>query len=376
MKQATAVVHCTENRDTHTGAISTPIYQTATFSHPALFESTGYDYSRTLNPTREALERHLAALEDGHRAFAFSTGMAAVSAALSVFKSGEKVLVSEDLYGGSYRLFEAILRPLGVEAVYVDLTDLSSAREAYTAGVKGIWLESPTNPLMKVADIVGLAALSHEHQGLLLVDNTFLSPYFQQPLKLGADLVVHSGTKYLGGHNDTLSGFVVTKTEQLSEQIYFVQNTIGAVLSPFDSWLTLRGIKTLALRMEKSQENALAVAHWLRQQPQVSQVIYPGLKDHSGHEIMKKQASGFGAMISFHVKDSASVSLLLSKLSIIQFAESLGGVESLITYPLTQTHQAIPEPLRTKLGITDTLLRLSIGIEDSTDLIEDLKSAL
>lgn len=376
MKKATEVVHCIKTRDSRTGSVSTPIYQTATFKHPALYESTGYDYSRTQNPTREALEIQMAVLEEGVKAFAFSTGMAAVSAALGLLKSGDKLLVSDDLYGGTYRLLEEILRPQGVEAIYADLADLENLKSLFSPDVKAVWLETPTNPLMKVADISAIAALAHLNGALLMVDNTFLSPYFQRPIPLGADLVIHSGTKYLGGHNDTLSGFVVAAEQALAERIGFIQNTIGAVLAPFDSWLILRGIKTLALRMEKSQENALALAKWLEKHPRVGKVYYPGLEDHPGHELMKKQASGFGAMIAFHVKEEEQVKSLLEQLKLIQFAESLGGVESLMTYPLTQTHAAIPKAVRDKIGVNETLLRFSVGIEALEDLIEDLEQAI
>lgn len=376
MKKSTEVVHCIETRDSRTGSVSTPIYQTATFKHPALYESTGYDYSRTQNPTREALEIHMAVLEEGAKAFAFSTGMAAVSAALGLLKSGDKVLVSDDLYGGTYRLLEEILRPQGVEAIYADLSDTENLKSLFSPAVRAVWLETPTNPLMKVADISAIAEIAHLNGALLMVDNTFLSPYFQRPIPLGADLVIHSGTKYLGGHNDTLAGFVIAADQAVAERIGFIQNTIGAVLSPFDSWLILRGIKTLALRMEKSQENALALAKWLEQHPRVGKVYYPGLEDHPGHELMKKQASGFGAMISFHVKDEEQVKGLLEKIKLIQFAESLGGVESLITYPLTQTHAAIPKAVRDKIGVNETLLRFSVGIEALEDLMEDLEQAI
>lgn len=375
MKKATAVVHGGKFKNEKTGAISTPIYQSATFQHIGLNQSTGYDYSRTLNPTREALEEKIATLEGGAKGYAFSTGMAAVSAVLSLLKPGERILISEDLYGGTYRILEEVYRPYGIEAVYMDFQDLKAVREEAKKGIGAIFIESPTNPCMNVADIGALAQIAKEHEALTLVDNTFLTPYYQRPIELGADLVIHSATKYLGGHNDTLAGLVVARTEALGDRIGFIQNTVGAVLSPFDSWLILRGIKTLSVRLERSEKTALRLARWLSQHPLVDKVYYPGLPEHPGHLTHLKQASGFGSMLAFKLKEASGVKPLLEHLKLIIFAESLGGVESLITYPLTQTHAAIPPEVREKLGITDTLLRLSVGIEDPEDLQADLEQA-
>lgn len=376
MREDTKVVHGAQCIDPHTGAISFPIYQSATFRHPGLNQSTGYDYSRTQNPTREELEKTIARLERGAQGFAFSTGMAAVSAVLGLFDPGDKLLVSDDLYGGTYRIFEEIYRKYGIEAVYLDTQDPENVRRAITAQVKAVLIETPSNPIMKVADIAAITAIAKEAGILTIVDNTFLTPYYQRPLELGADIVVHSATKYLGGHNDTLAGLVVTATDELGERIRFIQNSIGAVLAPFDSWLILRGIKTLGVRLRKQEENAQQIARWLKNQPQVTTVNYPGLLEHPGHAISKKQATGFGSMISFTVSNVELVRQVLERVKLIFFAESLGGVESLITYPLTQTHAAIPEEIRNRIGVNELLLRLSVGIEDAEDLIEDLAQAL
>ncbi len=376
MREDTKVVHGAQCIDPHTGAISFPIYQSATFRHPGLNQSTGYDYSRTQNPTREELEKTIARLERGTQGFAFSTGMAAISAVLGLFDPGDKILVSDDLYGGTYRIFEDIYRKYGIQAIYIDTQEPGNVRRAITEDVKAVLIETPSNPIMKVADIAAITAIAKEAGLLTIVDNTFLTPYYQRPLELGADVVVHSATKYLGGHNDTLAGLVVTATDELGERIRFIQNSIGAVLAPFDSWLILRGIKTLGVRLRKQEENALRIARWLKTQDQVTTVNYPGLPEHPGHGISKKQATGFGSMISFTVSSTELVAQVLEKVKLIFFAESLGGVESLITYPLTQTHAAIPEEIRNRIGVNELLLRLSVGIEDAEDLIEDLEQAL
>lgn len=376
MRTDTQVVHGSQCYDPHTGAISYPIYQSATFRHPGLNQSTGYDYSRTQNPTREELEKTIARLEGGAQGFAFSTGMAAISAVLGLFDPGDQVIVSDDLYGGTYRIFEEIYRKYGIQAIYIDTQEPENVRQAITGAVKAVLLETPSNPIMKVADIAAITAIAKEAGLLTIVDNTFLTPYFQRPLELGADIVVHSATKYLGGHNDTLAGLVVTGTDEMGERIRFIQNSVGAVLAPFDSWLILRGIKTLGVRLKKSEENAHRIAAWLQTQPNVTSVNYPGLPAHPGHEVSKKQSTGFGSMISFSVKDVGLVKQVLERVKLIFFAESLGGVESLITYPLTQTHAAIPEEIRNRIGVNELLLRLSVGIEDAEDLIEDLEQAL
>lgn len=372
----TKVVHGCKGFDPHTGAVSFPIYQSATFRHPGLHQTTGYDYSRLQNPTREELENTIANLEGGKSGFAFSSGMAAVSAILSLFAPGDHIVVSDDLYGGTYRLFEEIYKKSGLEFSYVDTSKLSEIEGTIKDNSKAFFIETPSNPMMKVADLKKISELSKSRGMLLIVDNTFLSPYFQRPLELGADIILHSGTKYLGGHNDTLAGFIAVDDDALSERIKLIQKSVGAILPPFDSWLILRGIKTLAVRMEKQQENALVIAEWLSNHKKVEKVYYVGLPDHEGYEISRSQASGFGAMISFSVKDKNIVEQILERVRVIIFAESLGGVESLITYPMVQTHSAIPESMRERIGVTDRLLRLSVGIEAVEDIIGDLEQAM
>ncbi len=375
-KLETLLVHGYSRSEERTGAVSFPIYQSATFRHPGLGESTGYDYSRLQNPTREELERTMALLEKGKKGFAFSTGMAAVAAALSLFSRGEHIIVSEDLYGGSFRLIEDLREREGIEFTYVDSSDTGALKTAIRQETRAFFIETPTNPLMKVADLKAIAALADEKGILLLVDNTFLTPYCQRPLELGAHVVIHSGTKYLGGHNDTLAGLLVVSREDLAERIGFTQKTTGAVLSPFDSWLILRGLKTLAVRMDRQQENAMRIARWLEGDERIRKVYYPGLPGHKGHETSRTQASGFGAMISFEVDNRETVEKVLKGVKTIMFAESLGGVETLITYPAVQTHASIPEERRNSLGVNERLLRLSVGLESPDDLIADLDRAL
>lgn len=362
----------TEGKTDNYGALTFPIYQTATYAHPAVGQSTGYDYSRLQNPTREHLEKVVASLEGGIDALALSTGMAAITLMMELFKPGDHLIVESDLYGGSIRLFNNVSEKNGIEFSRVACSNEDV--ESYVRdNTKAIYIETPTNPMMNVTDIGALAGIAKKHGLLLIVDNTFLSPYFQNPLKLGADIVIHSGTKYLGGHNDTLAGFIVTNNEEISEKLRFLIKTTGAGLSPFDSFLLERGIKTLGIRMERAQENAFALAEWLKKQDVVTKVIYPGLPEHPGHEIMKKQARGFGAMITFDLDTKEHAIALLEKVRMIKFAESLGGVETLITYPTTQTHADVPAEIREKNGITDSTLRLSVGIEDSKDLIAELE---
>ena len=362
----------TEGKTDNYGALTFPIYQTATYAHPAVGQSTGYDYSRLQNPTREHLEKVVASLEGGIDALALSTGMAAITLMMELFKPGDHLIVESDLYGGSIRLFNNVSEKNGIEFSRVACSNEDV--ESYVRdNTKAIYIETPTNPMMNVTDIGALAGIAKKHGLLLIVDNTFLSPYFQNPLKLGADIVIHSGTKYLGGHNDTLAGFIVTNNEEISEKLRFLIKTTGAGLSPFDSFLLERGIKTLGIRMERAQENAFALAEWLKKQDVVTKVIYPGLPEHPGHEIMKKQARGFGAMITFDLDTKEHAIALLEKVRMIKFAESLGGVETLITYPTTQTHADVPVEIREKNGITDSTLRLSVGIEDSKDLIAELE---
>lgn len=362
--------HCS-----HFGAVSFPIYQTSTYAHPAVGKSTGFDYSRMHNPTRLQLEKVVCALEGGKDAVALSSGMAAVSLLMESFAPGDHIIVDSDLYGGTIRLFDAVSKKNGITFTRANLgTD--DAESLVRPNTKAIYFETPTNPMMNVTDIAKMSALAKKRNLLLVVDNTFMSPYFQNPLSLGADVVIHSGTKYLAGHNDTLAGFIVTNNDEVQQKIRYLYKTTGSALAPFDSWLVLRGIKTLAVRMEKSQENAMKIAQFLKTQKNVVRVIYPGFSEHPGYEIMRKQARGFGAMISFYADTTERALSVLGNVRLIQYAESLGGVESLITYPVTQTHAEVPEEIRLKNGITPNLLRLSVGIEGADDLIQDLRQAL
>ncbi|MDR3248000.1 MAG: PLP-dependent aspartate aminotransferase family protein, partial [Treponema sp.] len=336
---------------------------------------TGFDYSRVVNPTRAELEKTLARLEGGNYGLAFSTGMGAISTLIKLFKPGDHILVSEDLYGGTYRLFNDYYRHYGFSFSWIDTSDVDKLKAGIKPETRAIFIETPSNPMMKVTDIRLCAELIHRKGGILAVDNTFLSPYFQNPLALGADIVVHSGTKYLAGHNDTLSGFLVHSREDLEEPLRNIQKSEGATLSPFDSWLTLRGIKTLALRMEKHEQNARKIAAWLREQDCVEKVFYAGFEDHPQYTLSRSQARGNGGMISFYLKNKEDVAVILRSVSLVLFAESLGGVESLITYPLVQTHSAIPEEMRLSAGVNDRLMRLSVGIENVEDLIADLDAA-
>jgi cystathionine gamma-synthase len=361
------------------GAVSYPIYQSATFAHKGIGETTGYDYSRLQNPTRERVEKVVASLEGGIDALAFSSGMAAVDAMIQLFKTGDHIITDNDLYGGSIRLFRNIAEKNGISIkgidFYKDAFDNDIIERNIRENTKALYIETPTNPMMNVTDIKKVAEIAKKHNLLFIVDNTFLTPYFQNPLSLGADIVIHSGTKYLGGHNDTISGFLVTSREDISEKLRFIIKTTGAGLSPFDSWLTLRGIKTLAIRMEKAQKNAIKIANWLCAQRNVEKVIYPGLCNHAGYEIMLSQSRGFGAMLTFEVATKEFALNILKGVKLIQFAESLGGVETLITYPITQTHADVPKDQLDRNGITDRILRLSVGIEDVDDLINDLSQA-
>lgn len=372
----TICIHGTMDQTHCTGSITVPIYQTATFGHPGVGESTGYDYSRLQNPTREQLENVVAKLEGGIDAMAFSTGMAAITALMELFKIGDHIIASHDLYGGSHRLFNYISQKNGLIFDFVDTSDIRKVQDFVTINTRAIFIETPTNPMMHVTDITAISKIAKKYDLLLIVDNTFLTPYFQRPLELGADIVMHSGTKYLSGHNDTLSGFLVTGHEKISEDLRFIYKTTGACLAPFDSWLMIRGIKTLAIRMEKQQENAIKVVDWLLNHPKVKKVHYVGLETHPGYEISKRQASGFGAMISFEVDSEMAARNVLERVKVILYAESLGGVESLITYPMMQTHADIPQGEREAKGIDERLLRLSVGIEDINDIIADLKNAL
>ena len=359
----------------HYGSVSFPIYQTATYAHPGAGQSTGFDYSRLQNPTREQVEKVVCQLEGGIDAFALSSGMAAISLLMELFAPGDHIIADCDLYGGSIRLFDNVSSKNGISFTRVNCAT-ENLEALITEKTRAIYIETPTNPMMNVTDIAATAALAKKHKLLLIVDNTFMSPYFQNPLELGADIVIHSGTKYLAGHNDTLAGFIVTNRADIQEKLRFLIKTTGAGLAPFDCWLLLRGIKTLAVRMEKAQENAEKIAEWLKKQKAVIRVIYPGLKEHPGYKIMKKQARGFGAMLTFQTDSTERALSILSRVRLIQYAESLGGVESLITYPTTQTHADVPEEIRLKNGITPATLRLSVGIENADDLIADLQQAL
>ena len=358
------------------GSINTPIFQTATFAHPGVGESTGYDYSRESNPTRTELERMVGSLEGAVDTVACSTGMAALTLCLELLPPGSNMVCTEDLYGGSVRLFDSLGRSRGLSFSYVDTSDLAATEALIQHNTAALYIETPSNPTMRVTDLHAMKRLADHYGLLLIVDNTFLSPYYQNPIASGADIVVHSGTKFLGGHNDTLAGFLCSASREIAEQIRYHYKTVGSSLSPFDSYLLIRGIKTLSVRMERQQQNAIALANWLREQPQIADVLYVGLPDHPGYEVNLSQARGFGSMISFHTDTPETALQILRGVKLISYAESLGGVESLITYPKLQTHGDVPEKIRLKLGITDTLLRFSVGIENQDDLIEDLSQAL
>lgn len=375
MKIESRLAQIGSTKEPGTGAVSYPIYHATAFRHPRLGESTGFDYSRTKSPTRHVLEEAIADLEGGDAGFACSSGMAALQIALSIFSQGDHLLVSFDLYGGTYRLLEQVLKRFGIQADYVDTNDLDELNAKKQPNTKAVLIETPSNPLMLITDLAKVCEWAKANQLLTIVDNTLLTPYFQRPIEFGADIVVHSASKYLGGHNDVLAGLIVTKGEALSEQIAFLHNSIGAVLGPQDSWLLMRGMKTLALRMEKHQENALKITKYLQSHPMVEKVYYPGLPDHPGYDIQCKQASGNTGIFSFRMKDKRTIEPILRHLKLIAFAESLGGVESLMTFPLIQTHADIPEEMRQKAGVDDRLLRYSVGIEHADDLIEDLDQA-
>ena len=359
-----------------TGAISFPIYQTAAYAHPGVGRSTGYDYNRVQNPTRKEVERIVTDLEHGGDTIAFATGMAAVNAFMELFKPGDHVVATDDLYGGVIRQFRKVNEKNGMQFTYVDTSDLQAVENAIRENTKLIYIETPTNPMMQVTDIKAVSEIAKKHNCLLAVDNTFLTPYFQTPLDLGADVVIHSATKYLEGHNDTLGGFLVAGNAEIAAKIREMVKTTGACLAPFDSWLILRGIKTLSVRMEKHQENALAIAQWLTAHPKVTAVFYTGLKDHPGYEVTQRQCRGYGGMLTFHVDSQETAHRVLERVKLIKFAESLGGTESLMTYPFTQTHADVPDEKRRANGIDETTLRMSVGIENVKDLIADLEWAL
>ncbi len=376
MEFETKAIHIGQEADKTTGATIVPIYQTSTYTQESLGVHKGFEYSRTGNPTRSALEEALAALENGKHGLCFSSGLAATSNVLCLLKSGDEVVAGDDLYGGTNRLFNKVFSNFDFKFTFVDGRDPKNFEAAISERTKLIWLETPTNPLLRLCDIKAISEIAKKKKVILAVDNTFASPYFQRPLDLGADIVVHSTTKYLGGHSDVVGGAIITSNDELYEKIKFYQNAIGATPGPFDSWLVLRGIKTLAIRMKKHEENALQIAEFLEKHSKVKKVNYPGLKSHPQHELAKKQMHGFGGMISFDVGDKNTAKKIVESTKLFSLAESLGGVESLIGHPVTMTHAAVPVDVRGKLGITDGLIRISVGIEDVNDLINDLKVAL
>lgn len=375
---ATRAIHAGQDPDSATGATIVPIYQTSTYTQEAPGQHKGYEYSRTGNPTRAALEECVAALEGGEYGLAFASGLAATTAVMNLLSPGDHVVAGEDLYGGTYRLFDKVLtRNGGLDFAYADTTDAESVEQALRPETKLLWIETPTNPMLTLSDIQTLSEMAHKRGAIVAVDNTFASPYFQQPLALGADIVVHSTTKYMGGHSDVVGGAAVTSDSDLHERMAFYQNAAGAVPGPFDSWIVLRGLKTLAVRMRQHEHNALAVARFLEGHPQVATVNYPGLPSHPQHDLAKKQMRGFSGMVSFTLKGGTEAAYAaVQKTRLFSFAESLGGVESLITHPATMTHAAIPKEQREARGVTDGLMRLSVGIEDADDLIADLEQAI
>ncbi|WP_020071985.1 trans-sulfuration enzyme family protein [Faecalispora sporosphaeroides] len=371
-----ALIHGGIYGDERTGAVSTPIYQTSTFMQDELGKHRGYEYSRTGNPTREALEALIAELEGGEAGFAFASGMAAITAALSLFQSGDRIVISSNVYGGTFRVLDQIFRHFGFAYTIADTTDLEALEAAVTPDVKALLVESPANPLLTVTDLAAAAEIAHRHGALLIVDNTFMTPYLQRPLELGADIVLHSATKYLGGHSDVIAGLAVVKTKELAERLHFIQNATGGILQPFDSYLLIRSIKTLGVRMDRHVENAEALAKLLRDHEAVKTVYYPGLPDAQGFEINGRQAKNGGAMISFELNDGYDIRRFFTGLRLIALAESLGGVESLVCHPASMTHASIPREIRQKVGITDGLIRLSVGIENLRDLIQDLRMSV
>ncbi|HSJ36920.1 MAG TPA: bifunctional cystathionine gamma-lyase/homocysteine desulfhydrase [Planococcus sp. (in: firmicutes)] len=376
MRAKTRLIHGGIFGDETTGAVSTPIYQVSTYKQDSVGNFRGYEYSRTGNPTRHALEELIADVEFGHAGFAFSSGMAAISSVMMMFSAGDHVVLTDDVYGGTYRVMNKVLNRFGLEVTFVDTGNLDEVKAAVKDNTKAIFIETPTNPLLKVTDIEEVAKFAKSKNLLTIVDNTFMTPYLQNPIKLGADIVLHSATKYIGGHSDVVAGLVVVNTEELAQELHFIQNSVGAILGPQDSWLLMRGLKTLGIRMEETNANALKIAQFLDAHESVGLVIYPGLDSHVGKELMQKQATGFGGMISFDVGSKDKAGELLAKLKYFTLAESLGAVESLISVPAQMTHASIPVERRGELGIVEGLVRISVGIEDVEDLIEDLDNAL
>jgi cystathionine beta-lyase/cystathionine gamma-synthase len=373
---STDAIHAGQQPDPATGAVTVPIYQTSTFVQEALGQHKGFEYARTSNPTRLALERNIAVLEQGQAGFAFASGMAAITATMMLLKAGDHVIVTDNVYGGTYRLFTQVLTNLGMEFDFVDTSNLENIRAVVRPNTKMIFIETPTNPLLTLTDLRLTAAFCKESNFLMAVDNTFMSPYFQRPLALGADIVVHSSTKYLNGHSDGVGGVMAVASAELAQKIAFIQNSAGAILAPFEAWLVLRGIKTLALRMQRHNENAVHIAEYLQHVKKVQHVYYPGLSTHPQYELAKKQCSGFGGMISFDVGSLEKAKKVVESAKIFSLAESLGGVESLIGHPVSMTHASVPKEKRLKMGLTDGIVRLSVGVEDVEDLIGDLGYAL
>lgn len=378
MKFATKAIHAGIEPDPTTGAIMTPIYQTSTYVQESPGKHKGYEYARTQNPTRDALQKALAALENGQFGICYASGLGATDAVLKLFKPGDEIIATNDLYGGTYRIMKRIYEPFGLQFRFVDMSDAQNVADAISDHTRMIWVETPTNPLLKIIDIEAITALAKAKNILTVVDNTFASPYLQNPLDLGADLVMHSVTKYLGGHSDTVMGALITNDPDMAKQLAFIQNACGAVPGPQDCFLVLRGIKTLHVRMQRHCENALGVAQWLQAHPKVGKVYYPGLAEHPGHALAARQMRGFGGMVSFELKGDvyAEAVKVMESLSVFSLGESLGGVESLCTHPASMTHASIPKSEREKSGLKDTLIRLSVGIEDLDDLIEDLQQAI
>ena len=372
----TGLIHGGIYGDQYTGAVNVPIYQTSTYEQQGLGQNKGWEYSRTGNPTRAALEALIAELEGGSHGFAFASGMAALTAVLSLFKSGDKIIISSNVYGGTFRVLDKIFKNFNISYSIEDTTDLEGLDKKITDDVKAILVETPANPLLTITDLEGIAKIAKKHGILSIVDNTFMTPYLQRPIEQGIDIVVHSATKYLGGHSDVVAGLAVVHNKELAERLAFIQNATGGVLGPFDSFLLIRGIKTLGVRLDRHTENALKIAKWLTGQSSVKKVYYPGLESSQGYEINKKQAKNGGAMISFELKENYDHKTFFSSLGLISLAESLGGVESLACHPASMTHASIPREIREKVGITDGLIRLSVGIEGAEDLISDLQQAI
>ncbi len=377
MRFNTKSIHVGQEPEEKTGAVVVPIFQTSTYAQPEVGQHKGHEYTRTSNPTRDAYQECIASLENAEEAYAFGSGMAAISTIMTLFKAGDHIISGDDVYGGTFRVFDKIFKDFGLDFTYVDTTDPKRVAEAVRPETKLVWLETPTNPMLKISDIRAIAAVCQDKDIFLGVDNTFMSPFNQRPLDLGADMVMHSTTKYIGGHSDVVGGVVCTNNKSVGEKLKFAQNAMGAVMGPFDAWLTLRGLKTLGLRMERHGQNAMAVAKFLVEHPAVEEVIYPGLPDHPGHELQKQQGHGFGGMVSIRLAtDLAGAKKFCASTKLFFLAESLGGVESLLEHPAIMTHASVPEDVRAELGISDSFVRLSVGVEHIDDLISDLEQAL